>query len=70
MVLQKHDILSSVQSDKGVPLPGTHNLDKRSKIGNFFKKIGKGIKNGFKKVGGWLKNNWQTVVGVATKFIR
>jgi hypothetical protein len=69
MVLQERDILSSVQPNKGVPSPGTQNLDRRSKAGNFFKKIGNGLKNGFKKVGGWLKDNWQTVLGVATKFI-
>jgi len=44
-------------------------LEKRSKVGNFFKNLGKDIKKGFQKAGGWLKNNWPTVLGVATKLI-
>jgi len=37
-------------------------LERRSKVGNFFKGLGHDIKSGFQKAGSWLKNNWQTVV--------
>jgi hypothetical protein len=48
---------------------GGTRLERRSKVGNFFKGLGKDIKQGFQKAGTWLKSNWTTVVGVATKLI-
>jgi hypothetical protein len=47
-----------------------HSLEKRSKIGDFFKKIGHGIKTGFQKVGHWLKDNWQTVLQVGETVVK
>jgi len=43
---------------------GPRSLEKRSKVGNWFKNLGHKIKSGFQKVGHWLKDNWQTVLQV------
>jgi hypothetical protein len=54
-------VTQQVQSEaQGTVAP--RSLERRSKVGNFFKGLGHDIKTGFQKAGNWLKNNWQTVV--------
>jgi hypothetical protein len=47
-----------------------HTLERRNKVGDWFRKIGHGIKEGFQKAGNWLKDNWQTVLQVGETVVK